>query len=157
MRDDVKALFDDLLKHLDLKTILLNSFLESEKSASDLIKYRNDAEDDILKIIENESRLIDEINLEDYNISQIKDLIIRKYSFDFDRIFKDGFNTSEPEIIDYKNKIIQQKKIIEYILILKKRNNLSMDNTQADLQTQISELERMSKFKIVFPKDLQSF
>lgn len=156
LRDDLKEFFNDLLKHLDLKKILLIDFLENEKSASDLIKYKNDAEDDILKIIEYESELIDAINVEDFYISESKDRITRKFNFNFDRIFEKGCYVEETEIINFRDEIIYQKSIIEEIINLKKQNNLSMDKKRDYFKNQISELERMRKFKVIFPKDLQS-
>ena len=157
MRDDVKDLFNNLLKHLDSKKILLNNLLENEKSASDLLKYRNDAEDDLLRIIEDETASIDEINIIDYDISQIKDEINRRYSIDFDKIFKKNYYTSEPEIINYKDEVLLHEDILNRIIILKKQNNILMENDQEDLKIQIDELERMSKLKIINSKDLQSF
>jgi len=157
LRDDVKDLFNNLLKHLDSKKILLNNLLENEKSASDLLKYRNDAEDDLLRIIEDETASIDEINIIDYDISQIKDEINRRYSIDFDKIFKKNYYTSEPEIINYKDEVLLHEDILNRIIILKKQNNILMENDQEDLKIQIDELERMSKLKIINSKDLQSF
>jgi hypothetical protein len=156
LRDDVKALFADLQKHLDSKKILLNSLLKNEKSASDLIKNRNDAEDALLKIIEYATDLIDEINIEDYNISKIKDEISRRYGLDFNKIFRNDFYTSENEIMSFKNEVLLQEEIIIKIIVLKKRNNFLMNKNQDDLRTQISELERMRRIEIIIPKDLQS-
>lgn len=156
MRDDVKTLFTDLLKYLDSKKILLNTLLENENSASDLIKNRNDAEDDILKIIENETALIDEINVADYSISMLKDEISRKYNFDFNKVFRSNYCTSEEIIMDFRNKVLLHKKIISEIIVLKKKNNFLMNKNQKDLEVQISELERMGKIEIIFPKGLQS-
>ncbi len=156
MRDDVKVLFNDLMTQLNSKRILLNSLLENEKSASDLIKYRNDAEDDLLKIVEQSAALIDEINVADYNVSQIRDDITRRYSFDFSRIFMKDFKTSENEILNYKNEILQHGEILDSILALKKGNSLSLEKSQKDLEIQISELERMSRFELVVSKDPQS-
>ena len=156
MRDDVKTLFTDLLKYLDSKKILLNTLLENENSASDLIKNRNDAEDDILKIIENETALIDEINVADYSISMLKDEISRKYNFDFNKVFRSNYCTSEELIMEFRNKVLLHKEIISEIIVLKKKNNFSMIKNQKDLEVQISELERMGKIDIIFPKGLQS-
>jgi len=156
LRDDVKTLFTDLLKYLDSKKILLNTLLENENSASDLIKNRNDAEDDILKIIENETALIDEINVADYSISMLKDEISRKYNFDFNKVFRSNYCTSEEIIMDFRNKVLLHKKIISEIIVLKKKNNFLMNKNQKDLEVQISELERMGKIEIIFPKGLQS-
>ncbi len=156
MRDDVKRLFYNLLELLESKKKLLLSLLENEKSASDLLKNRNDAEDDILKIIENETSLIEEINIIDYEISKIKDEISRRYAFNFDQIFRKDYITSEAEIMNFRNEVHYQQKIINEIIILKKENNSTMNKTQKDLELQISELERMGRIKIVFPKDLRS-
>lgn len=156
MRDDLKDLFDDLLKHLDSKKILLNTLLDNEKSASDLIKYRNDAEDDLLKIIEHEAEIIERINVEDYNISQIRDQISRRYTLNFDQISNADYCTSEKEILNYRNEILQHQNLVSEIIILKKENNSSMNKTRNDLELQISELERMGRMKIIYPKDLRS-
>lgn len=156
MRDDVESYFDDLLRQLDLKKILLTNLLNNEKSASDLIKYRNDAEDFILSIIESTSDLIDEINVLDFNIAQIKDKIIKNYNFDFNKIFIEGYSISESKIIKYKEEVLIHTKLLKEIVSLKEINNLSMSNFQEDLIVQISELDRMSKLKILFPKDLRS-
>jgi len=157
LRDDVKDLFNNLINSLKLKTNLLNSLLENEKSASDLIKNRNDAEDDILKIIDSQTDLIEEINVEDFNISRIRDEIIRKYRFDFNKIFQNKFTTTSGEILNYKKEIMLHNEITDKIQILKKSNNTQMVNNQIDLEKQISELERIGKIQIVFPKDPQSF
>jgi len=156
LRVDVKDLFDLLLLHLDSKTILLRSLLENEKSASDLIKNRYDAEDELLKIIENETSLIDEINVLDFYISRARDEIIRKYGFDFNKIFADNYRTSETEIINYKKLFLLHHKLLHEIVELKKQNNLMMEKFQEDVKLQIFELERMSKLEIILPKDLQS-
>lgn len=156
MRDDLKNLFDKLLEHLYSKKKLLNTLLENEKSASDLIKYRNDAEDDLLKIIENEAELIDRINIEDYNISRIRDQISRRFSLDFDKILNNDYSTSEKEILNYRNEIIMHQKIISEIIILKKENNSIMNKTRDELEVQIDELERMGRIKIIYPKGLRS-
>ncbi len=156
MRDDVKDLFCDLLCRLESKTKLLYDLLQNEKSASDLIKNRNDAEDKILEIIESETALIDEINAEDFNISQIRDEITRKYRFDFNKLCRKDYSTSETEILHYMKEVNLHETIIDEILSLKKQNNIRMENTRDDLQIQISELERMSRIKIVLPKDLRS-
>ena len=157
LRDDVKVLFNKILENLDLKRILLNSFLKDEKSASDLIKNRNDADDEILKIIEHENDLIDEINTADFNISQIKDELLRRYRFDLDQISKRDHDTSKPEIIKYINEVSIQRDMVNEIIELKKQNNRFMETDQKDLKNQINELERMGKFEIIYPKDLQSF
>jgi hypothetical protein len=156
LRDDVKVFFYDLQKLLESKQRLLNSLLENEKSASDLIKNRNDAEDDILKIIENETALIEEINIIDYDISKIKDEITRRYAFDFNKLFRKDYITSEAEIMNFRNEVLFHKKIINEIVALKKENNSTMNKSHKDLELQISELERMGRIKIVFPKDLRS-
>lgn len=156
MRGDVKNLFEDLVKNLELKTKLLNSLLENEKTASDLLKNRYDAEDDILKITDYESALIDEINAEDFHISQMRDEIIRKYRFDFTKIFKTEFNTTNSEILNYKKEIQIHEDILDKILFLKKQNIVQMEIGQNDLNQQVTELERIGKIKIVFPKDLRS-
>jgi len=156
LRGDVKNLFEDLVKNLELKTKLLNSLLENEKTASDLLKNRYDAEDDILKITDYESALIDEINAEDFHISQMRDEIIRKYRFDFTKIFKTEFNTTNSEILNYKKEIQIHEDILDKILFLKKQNIVQMEIGQNDLNQQVTELERIGKIKIVFPKDLRS-
>jgi hypothetical protein len=156
LRDDIKDLFDGLFKLLDSKKNLLNNLLENEKSASDLIKYRNDAEDDLLKIIEHETEIIEKINVEDFNISQIRDQISRRYSLDFDKILNKDYSTSEKEILDYRNEILQHHNLISEIIILKKENSSSMNKTRNDLEVQISELERMGRLKIIYPKGLRS-
>ncbi len=155
MRDDVKDLFNDLLLHLDSRKKLLNLLLENEKATADFLKNRNDAEDDILIIIETQTSLIDEINIEDYNISQIKDEINRKYNFDMNKVFREGFHTSEFLIMKYRNEILLHEVIINRIIALKKQNLIFMEKKQKDLKTDIIELERMNKLKIVIPKDLQ--
>jgi len=156
LRDDVRDLFSDLVCRLKSKTKLLYNLLENEKSASDLIKNRNDAEDEILEIIESETALIDEINVEDFYISQIRDEITRRYSFDFNRLFRKDYSTNDAEIINYRNEILLHDTIIDEVLSLKKQNNIKMESTRDDFQIQISELERMRKIKIIFPKDPQS-
>lgn len=156
MRDDVKHLFHDLLTHLNLKKTLLNSFLVNEKSASDLIKLRNDAENEMLKIIELETSLIENINIEDYYISQLKDEITRQYSIDFCKISKHDYFTTENEIMEYKDEILVHDELIKKITVLKNINTELIEKNHADLKIQISDLERMSRLKIVLPKDLQS-
>jgi hypothetical protein len=155
LRDDIKSLFIALLKHLDLKKELLHSLLEKEKSISYLIKHNSDIEDDVKKIIEDENYLIDEINVEDYNISQIRDEITHKFSFDFNKIFVKGYFTSEDKIIDYKNEILLHEKIIKDLIKLKKDNNKSLEKYTHDLKVQIWELESIERLRFVI-KDLQS-
>ena len=157
MRDDVKDLFCDLLNGLQSKSALLNSLLVKEQALSELIKSSNDEEDEILNIINSEAALIDEINAADYNISQIRDEIIRNYRFDFNKILNKKFKTENTEIIKYRNSVLIHEDIMNEIISYKKQNNLKMEAYQQDLQTQISELERMSKIKIIYPKDLRSY
>lgn len=157
MRDDVRGLFCDLLNCLESKTALLNSLLAKEKALSDLIKNCNDEEDEIVNIINSEAVLIDEINAADYNISQIRDEIIRNYRFDFNKILNKNFKTENTEIINYRNSVLLHEDIMNEIISCKKQNNFKMKIYQNDLQTQISELERMSKIKIIYPKDPRSF
>ncbi len=156
MRGDLKDLFTNLMARLDSKKLLLNSLLENEKSASDLIKNRNDAEDNILKIIENETDIIEEINVFDYYISQTKDEISRRYNLDFDKLFRKEYQTPEIEFLNYRNEIILHRTILDEIIVLKKKNNLLMDNSLKDLEIQISELERLDRIQMIIPKDLQS-
>lgn len=156
MRDDVKAAFIKLIDNLKSKTKLLNLLLEKEKAASDLIKNRNDAEDDILEIIDFETTLISEINVEDYHISRIRDDVISKYRFDFNKIFKKNYTTTVPEILNYKKEIQLHEQILEEIICIKNQNNLKLTAYHQDLKIQISELERMAKIKIIYPKDLRS-
>ena len=156
MRDDIKSLFIDLLKHLNLKRELLHTLLEKEKSVSNIIKYNNDIDDSIKKIIEDENDLIDEINVEDYNISQIKDEVIRKSGFDFNKIFFAGYKPTEIEIADYKKEILLHEQIINDMIKLKKENNNYLENYTNDLKVQIRELEAIERLKFVI-KDLRSF
>jgi len=156
LRDDIKSLFIDLLKHLNLKRELLHTLLEKEKSVSNIIKYNNDIDDSIKKIIEDENDLIDEINVEDYNISQIKDEVIRKSGFDFNKIFFAGYKPTEIEIADYKKEILLHEQIINDMIKLKKENNNYLENYTNDLKVQIRELEAIERLKFVI-KDLRSF
>ena len=156
MRDDVKRFFDDLSTHLHSKKLLLKSLLEFEKSASDLIKNRNDADDEILKIIEEETAFINEINVEDYNISQIKDEINRRYKIDLNLIFRSGYHTEETEIVNFKNELLLHEEILKEIADLKTMNNIYLENYHKDLKIQISELERIRSIKMFLPKDLRS-
>lgn len=163
LRDDIKSLFTDLLNRLDLKKELLHSLLEKEKTIFFLIKEsndrkndcKNDIEESVKKIIEDENDLIEEINVEDYNIAQIREEIRRKYSFGFDKIFLKGYTTSEAEIIDYKNKILLHEGIIKELVKLKKDNNDRMEKYAADLNVQICELAGIERLRYVI-KDLQS-
>lgn len=157
MRDDLRDFFTGLLEHLDLKTTLLDSFLKNEKSVSDLLKYKTDNEDEIQKIIESESLLIDEINVEDYNISRYKDQIIQNYRFDFEKISNRNYNTTEPGILQYREKIQCHKKILDEIIDLKNRNNFLMDKNRDYLKTQINELERIRSIEIIYPDKAGSF
>ena len=160
LRDDIESLFIDLLKHLYLKKELLHSLLEKEKSVFFLIKdnneRKNDIEKNVKKIIEDENDLIEEINVEDYNISQIRDQIRRKYSFGFDKIFLKGYTTSEDKIINYKNEILLHEEIIKELIKLKKENNDRLEKYADDLKVQIWELESIERLRFVI-KDLQSF
>jgi len=155
LRDDIKSLFIDLLKHLNLKRELLQSLLEKEKSVSHLIKYKNDIEDNVKKIIEDENCLIDEINVEDYNISQVRDEITSKCGFDFNKIFIKSYKPPEDEIRDYKNEILFHDKIINELIKIKKENNNNLEKYADDLKVQIWELESIERLKFVI-KDLQS-
>ncbi|MCL1833575.1 MAG: hypothetical protein FWG49_03640 [Leptospirales bacterium] len=163
LRDDIKSLFTDLLNRLDLKKELLHSLLEKEKTIFFLIKdsndrkndCKNDIEESVKKIIEDENDLIEEINVEDYNIAQIREEIRRKYSFGFDKIFAKNYTTSEVEIIDYKNKILLHEGIIKELVKLKKDNNDRMEKYAADLNVQICELAGIERLRYVI-KDLQS-
>ncbi|PKL18999.1 MAG: hypothetical protein CVV49_03115 [Spirochaetae bacterium HGW-Spirochaetae-5] len=157
MRDDVRDLFCGLLNGLESKTALLNSLLVKEKALSELIKSSNDEDDEILNIINSAAALIDEINAADYSISQIRDEIIRKYRFDFNKILNKNFKTENTEIINYRNSVLLHEDLMNEIISYKKQNNLKMEAYQQDLQVQISELERMSKIKIIYPKDLRSY
>ena len=155
MRDDIKTLFTDLIKHLNLKKELLHTLLEKEKTISSLLKYNNETEDDVKKIIEDENYIIDEINVEDYNISHIRDEITRRYGFDFKKIFIKGYKSAEDEIIDYKNEILIQEQIISDMIKLKKENNNNLENYADDLKVQIEELAGIERLRYVI-KDLQS-
>ena len=155
MRDDIKSLFIDLLKHLNLKKELLQSLLEKEKSVSYFIKYKNDIEDNVKKIIENENHLIEEINVEDYNISQVRDEITHKCGFDFNKIFIKSYKPPEDEIADYKNEILLHDEIINELIKIKKENNNNLEKYADDLKVQIWELESIERLKFVI-KDLQS-
>jgi hypothetical protein len=163
LRDDIKSLFTDLLNRLDLKKELLHSLLEKEKTIFFLIKdsndrkndCKNDIEESVKKIIEDENDLIEEINVEDYNIAQIRDEIRRKYSFGFDKIFAKGYTTSEAEIIDYKNEILLHEGIIKELVKLKKDNNDRLEKYADDLNVQICELAGIERLRYVI-KDLQS-
>lgn len=156
MRDDVKDIFNNLLKHLESKKLLLNSILQKEKTASDLIKNRNDAEDEILKIIESESELIEEIDVEDFNISRIKDELFRKYKLDFNKVLHDKHFSKDQVIIKLNREFSLLDETLNEIINLKKQNNTRMDSNQKDLELQISELERMDRLILKLPKDLQS-
>ena len=155
MRDDIKSLFADLLKHLNLKSELLHSLLEKEKSISNLLKYTNDIEDSIKKIIDDENSLIAEIDVEDYNISHIRDEITRRYGFDFNKISINGYKPSEDEIADYKKEILLHKQIITDLIKFKKENNSYLEKCSDDLKVQVSELESIERLRYVI-KDLQS-
>lgn len=155
MRDDIKSLFTDLIKHLNLKSKLLHSILEKEKNISYLIKFKNDIEDSVKEIIEEENHFIEEINVEDYNISQIRDEITRKFGFDFNKILVKGYKSSEDEIIDYKNKILLHEQIINDLSKIKKENNNNLEKYANDLKIHIWELENIERLKFVI-KDLQS-
>jgi SMC interacting uncharacterized protein involved in chromosome segregation len=156
LRDDVKDLFSDLISSLEFKRKLLNTLLEKEKALSDLIKSNNDTEDDILKIIDSVSALIDGINAIDYNISQLRDEITRKFRLDFDKISRQDHISEKVEFINYRKLINHNKDIIDQIISSRKQNNIKMESAKKELQNQISELERMSKIQIIYPKDLQS-
>jgi hypothetical protein len=155
LRADIKSLFIDLLKHLNLKRELLHLLLEKEKSISYLIKYKNHIEDNVKKIIEDENDLIDEINVEDYSISQVRDEITRKCGFDFNKIFIKGYKPSEDEIMDYKNEILLHEQIINELIKIKKENNDNLEKYADDLKVQIWELESIERLRFVI-KDLQS-
>ena len=155
MRDDIKILFTDLIKHLNLKKELLHTLLEKEKTVSHLIKYNNDTEDDVKKIIEDENYIIDEINAEDYNISHIRDEITRKYGFDFNKIFIKDYKSPEAEITDYKNEIMLHEQIINELIKLKKENHRNLVKYAEDLKIQIGELESIGRLRYVI-KDLLS-
>jgi cell division protein FtsB len=155
LRDDIKSLFEALLKHLELKKKLLNSLIEKEKDISYLIKYNSNIEDNIKKLIEDEDHLIDEINVEDYNISQIRDEITHKSGFDFNKIFHKGYRDPENEIIDYKKEIMLHEKMINDLIKFKKENNDQLEKYADDLKVQIHELNSIERLKYVI-KDLQS-
>ena len=155
LRDDIQSLFIDLLKHLNLKRELLHSLLEKEESIAYFIKYKNDIEDNVKKIIEDENYLIDEINVEDYNISQVRDEITRKCGFDFNKIFIKGYKSSEDEIIDYKKEILLHDQIINDLIKIKNENNNNLEKYAGDLKVQIWELENIERLRFVI-KDLQS-
>ncbi len=157
MRDDVKGLFCDLVNCLESKTALLKKLLVKEKDLSDLIKNSHDEEEEILNIINSAAELIEQINSADFNISEIRDKIIRNYRFDFNKVLKKNFTSENSEIINYRNSVLLHEDIMNEIISYKKQNNLKMGTSQKDLQTQISELERMSKIRIVYPKDLRSY
>lgn len=156
MRDDVKDLFDDLLLLLSSRKMFLNSLLENEKSIAILLKSSNDNDEEILKIIEKQSSLIDEINIKDYHISQIKDEINRKYNIDFARIFIEGYSTSESLIMKFRSEVLLHEVMTNRITSLKKQNNYTMEKRQEVLRRDIYELERMRRLKMIFPKDPQS-
>jgi hypothetical protein len=149
LRDDVKSLFIDLLKRLNLKKELMHSILEKEKTISSLIKYKTHIEDNVKKIIEDENHLIDEINVEDYNISQIRDAITRKYGFDFNKIFVKGYKSTEEEISDYKKEILLHERIINELVKIKTENNKNLEAYADDLNVQIWELENIERLKFV--------
>jgi len=155
LRDDIKSLFTGLLKHLDLKKELLLLFLEKEKAISSIIKHKNDMEAGVKKIIEDENCLIDEINVEDYNISRIKDEVSRKSGFDFNKVLAKDYKSSEHEIINYKKEILLHEQIMGELIKIKNENNKYLEKYTDDLKLQVSELESIERLRFVI-KDLRS-
>jgi predicted patatin/cPLA2 family phospholipase len=153
LRDDVKIQFDNLLLHLDRKTHLLNTILDNTKHVSYLIRQKTDNEDEFLKYITGNSELIEKINIEDYNISAIKDTISQKYCFNSENIFLDICPASDIEIIECRKKIAFQKNILREIMTLNEQNYSNMHLTGNDIKQQISELQRMNRLQIIFPED----
>lgn len=151
MRDDVKKIFNVLLTHLDEKIRYTNNLLENVKQISCLIDNRRDNEDDILKIINQNNNLIDKINIQDFNISHLKDEVSRRYSLDLEKIFRDPLYISETEILECRKKILHLKDLTRQITCLNQQNSNDMINEIDDLKQQISELNRMSRLSLIFP------
>ena len=151
MRDDIKELFEALLLHLDDKIRYTGSLLENVKLVSCCIKSRTDNKDEILKIVNRNNDLIDKINVEDYDISAIKDEFTRRFSLDTEKFFSDTGCLPEKEIAAYREKIYHLEKLFRGITEINRENYTDMINEADDLKQQISELARMSRINIIFP------
>lgn len=156
MRADVQEIFNELTRLLNTKKNLLNILLDREKKISDLLKYRYDPEDEILKIIDEESELIEKISSGEFNITCLKDQLSLKYNFDFGKISQKNYTSPETEIMQAKDLVQTIHNLTTDLLNLKHSNNSRMNESMKKLKVQIDELERMGRIKIIYPKDLQS-
>jgi len=153
LRDDVKKLFDELLTLLDEKTHYLNNLFENGICISRLINQKTDNEGEILKVFNKNNDLIDKIDINDFNISEIKDELTRRYLFDFEKILSDICLNPESEIMGFRERVMKHKSLISEILFINERNYNDMNDTGNDLKQQISEIRRIERIRFIYPED----
>lgn len=156
MRDDVDKLFAQLIVQINHKTDQLDLLIFYEKNLGNTLKFSRDHEDEILKIIEDQSRLIDEIDSTDYSISCIKDKLKQIAKIDFDRIIQIRYKTDEPKIIEYREGSLKIFNLLDQFSAMRITNNEMMVALTEDIKSQADELMRMSRLKLFLPKDPRS-
>ena len=153
MRADINASLNLILNSLIDKKELLIKFYQIEKKISEILRYNR--EDDIYKLITDETDIIERIHLIDYDISSEKDYLIKTSGRNFETIILKIHNSDE--LAEKLKKTVSDSMVILAELAeLKKTNMETAVNYTEDLSRQIRELEIMNSLTIIPPKDLQS-
>ena len=153
LRADINASLNLILNSLIDKKELLIKFYQIEKKISEILRYNR--EDDIYKLITDETDIIERIHLIDYDISSEKDYLIKTSGRNFETIILKIHNSDE--LAEKLKKTVSDSMVILAELAeLKKTNMETAVNYTEDLSRQIRELEIMNSLTIIPPKDLQS-
>lgn len=153
MRDDILSSLNSILKGLVRKKELILKIYYIEKKIADILEHSR--EDDIFELITDETDIIEQINLLDYDISMSRDYIKNKTGFHIEEILS---KKSEPEELkdNIRKTVIHTEDIIFSLSELKKKNLALLVSYSGELAIQIRELEIMNSITIIPPKDLQS-
>ena len=153
MRADINASLNLILNSLIDKKELLIKFYQIEKKISEILRYNR--EDDIYKLITDETDIIERIHLIDYDISSEKDYLIKTSGRNFETIIL-KIHDSDELAEKLKKTVSDSMVILAELAELKKTNMETAVNYTEDLSRQIRELEIMNSLTIIPPKDLQS-
>ncbi|HPJ34475.1 MAG TPA: hypothetical protein PK358_06545 [Spirochaetota bacterium] len=154
MRDDIAELFDLIQLSQVRKIDLLTDFLNIEYELKNVIPGGDELE--ITKLLENQSMIIADTDICDYEVSTKLDQIAGLTGIDPRSSYTGKYFKNEKKYSEFINRSKVIEKLIKKINILKSENIQLMEDVAKETKKYCAELDKINKVRNRFAKDLQS-